>query len=84
MSKKNKKVCTTVKYIKHFHIVTFAVPECISIPAFASLAGIPIEITNSSIGSKNFVITAETKKHKLIIKKKKKKHDKIVLLPKTR
>ena len=77
-------VFTTVNYIEHFLIVASAVTGCISIPAFASLLGIPIKITSSSIELNIFATTAETKKHKLVIKKKKKKHDKILLLPKTK
>ena len=40
---------------------------------FASLLGIPIEITSSAIGLKICTITAWFKKHKSIIKKKKQK-----------
>ena len=57
---------------------------CVSISAFASLAGISIGITSSAIGLKNCVITAVFKKHKSIIKKKKKKHDKIFSLAKSK
>ena len=55
-----------------------------SISAFASLVGIPIGITSSSIGLKICVITAGIKQYKSIIKKKKKKRDKIVVLEKSR
>ena len=55
-----------------------------SIPAFASLVGIPIGITSSSIGLKICVITAGIKQYKSIIKKKKKKRDKIVVLEKSK
>ena len=48
------------------------------------LIDIPIGITNSAIGLKICTITAGIKKCKLIIKKKKKKHDKIVLLAKSK
>ena len=57
---------------------------CVSISAFASLVGIPIGITSSSIGLKICAITVGIKKYKSIIKKKKKKHDKIVLLAKSK
>ena len=46
--------------------------------------GIPIGITSSAMGLKIRAITAEIKKYKLIIKKKKIKHDKIVLLAKSK
>ena len=52
--------------------------------AFASLVGIPIGITSYATGLKIFVITAGIKKYKSILKKKRKKHDKIVLLSKSK
>ena len=82
ISKKHKKVCTTLDYVEHFLIVGSAITRCVSISAFASLVGIPIGITRSAVGLKICVITATIKKHKSIIKKQKKKHDKIVLLAK--
>ena len=48
------------------------------------MLGIPIGITSSAIGLKICAITAGIKKYKSIIKKKKKKHDKIVLLAKSK
>ena len=45
---------------------------------------IPIEITSSAIGLNVCAITAGIKKYKSIIKKKKKKHDRIVLLAKSK
>ena len=76
MSKKHKKVCTTLNYIKHFLInysiiLTSAITGCISISAFASLVGIPIGVTSSAIGLKICAIPAAIKKYKSIIKKKK-------------
>ena len=49
MSRKHKKVCTTLNYIEHFLILVFTVTGCISISAFASLLGIPIGMMNSAI-----------------------------------
>ena len=43
MSKKHKKVCTTLNYIEHFLILASPNIECILISAFASLLGIPTE-----------------------------------------
>ena len=60
------------------------ITRCISVSAFASLVGIPIGITSSAIGLKNYAITAAIKKCKSMIKKKKNKHDKIVLLGKSK
>ena len=79
MSKKHKKVCTTLNYIEHFIITGY-----VSISAFASLIGTRIGITDSAIGLKICALTAGIKKNKSIIKKKKNKHDKIVLLTKSK
>ena len=84
MSKKHKKVCTTLNYIEHFLILASTTTGCISISAFASLIGIPIGIASSAIGLNICVITAGIKKYKSIIKKTKKKHDKIVFLAKSK
>ena len=48
------------------------------------MIGIPIGITSSAIVLKIGAITAGIKKYKSIMKKKKKKHDKIVLLAKSK
>ena len=83
MSKKHKKVYTVLNYIEHQLFSIFTVSGYVSISAFA-LAGIHIGITSSEIELKICVITAGIKKYKSIIKKKKKKHDKIVLLAKSK
>ena len=70
MSRKHKKVCTTLNYIEHFLILASTITGCISISAFASLFGIPIRITSSAIGLKMYAIVAGIKKYKSIIKKK--------------
>ena len=46
----------------------FSVSRCISIYAFASLVGIPIEITSFAVGLKICVITEGIKKYKSKIK----------------
>ena len=84
MSKKHKKVCTTLNYIEHFLILGSTIAGCISISAFASLVDIAIGLTSSAIGLNICAITAAIKKYKSIIKKKKKKHNKIVLLAKSK
>ena len=83
MSKKHKKVCTTVNYVEHFFILASAATGCSSVFAFASLIGIPIWTTSSVIGLRYCPIAGATKKYKPIIKKKRNKYDKIVLLAKT-
>ena len=84
MSKKDKKVCTTLNYIEHFLILASTIKGCISIYAFASLIGIPIGIMSSAIGLKICAITAGIKKYKPMIKNKKKKHDKTILIGKSK
>ena len=54
MSKRRKRVYTTVKYIEHFLILASTVTGCVSISSLTSLIDIPIGITNSAIGLKNF------------------------------
>ena len=46
MSKKRKKICTTLNYIKHFLILASTATGCLSISAFSSLVGIPAGITS--------------------------------------
>ena len=84
MSKKHKKVYRVLNYIEDLLILISTFNGCVSISSFASLVGIPIGITNYSIGLKICVITAGIKKYKPITKKKKKKHDKIFLLAKSK
>ena len=84
MSRKHKKVCTTLNYIEHFLILASAIAGCISISAFVSLLGIPIGITSSVVGLKICAVTAGIQMYMSIVKKKKKKHDKMVLLAKTK
>ena len=82
MSRKLEKVCTTLNYIEHFLILASTITGSISISGFASLLGIHKGITSSAIGLKSCAITAGIKKYKSIIQKK--KHDKIVLLAKSK
>ena len=48
ISKKYKKVCTTLNYTEHSLILISTITGCVFASAFASLAGIPIEITTSA------------------------------------
>ena len=73
-----------MNFIDHLLIAVSAITGCVSISAFAFLVGIPIGTTSSAIGFKISAITAGIKKYKSLIKKKKKKHDKIVLLAKSK
>ena len=71
MSRKHKKICTTLNYIEHFLILASTITGCISISAFASLIRIPIGIASSAIGLKICAMAAGIKKYKSVIKKKK-------------
>ena len=82
MSRKHKKVCTTLNHVEHFLILASTITGCISISACPSLLGIPIGVTSSAIGLKPYAIIAGIKRYKSIIKKKKQKYDKMVLLAK--
>ena len=82
--KKAKKLCKILNHTENSLILASTTTEYVSISAFASLVGISIGITNSVAILKNCLIISEIKKYKLIIKKKKSKHDKIVLLAKTK
>ena len=73
-----------MNYIEHLLILVSTNTECVSISAFASVVTILVGIATSAVGLKISVITGGIKKNKSIIKKKKKKHDKIVLLAKSR
>ena len=84
ISRKHKKVCTTVNYIEHLLILASTITGCTSIFAFTSLIGIPVAITDTAIELKICAIAAGIKKCKSIIKKKKKKHNKKVMFPKSK
>ena len=84
MSRKHKRVSTTLNYIENFLTLTSTIFGCISIFAFASLLSILIGITSSAIALKICAITAGTKKYKLIFNKNRKNHKKIVLQAKSK
>ena len=80
----NELIWATLSYIEHFLILASTITWCVTISAFASFIRIPVGIMSSAIGLKFFAITAGIKKYKSIIKKKKTKHDRIVLLAKSK
>ena len=83
ISRKHKKICTTVSYIEHFLTLTSTITVCISISAFNFFGCYSCRnYIGSAIASKICAITAGIKKYKSI--KKKKKHDKTVLLAKSK
>ena len=64
MNSKNKKVCTTLNYLKDFLtsvFFLFTVTGCISISAFASLLNVSTGIMISTIGSNICAIIVRTK-----------------------
>ena len=61
ISKKHKKVCTTLNWIEHFLILVSTITGCVSI-SFAALIDIPIRITSSAIALKICAIIAAIKK----------------------
>ena len=63
MSKKHKKVCTTLNYTEHVIIWASTITGRISISAFAFLFGITLGITSSAIGLKICAIAAGVKKY---------------------
>ena len=63
MSRKHKKVCTTLNYIEYFLILASTITRCISNSAFAYSFGISIGITISAIGLTICAITAGIEKH---------------------
>ena len=84
ISKKHKFFWTTLNYFEHYFILASTIIGCISYFAFASSLVIPTEITSSAIGLKICAIAAGTKKCKSMIKKKKKRHNKTVLVAKSK
>ena len=84
MSEKYKKTCKYLNYVEPLLILVWTFTSCVSNSAFVSLVCVPVGITSSAVGLTICAITAEIKRHKSVIKKKKKKHDKIVLIGKTK
>ena len=84
MRKKHKKVSTTLNYFKKFLMFVFYASECVSISAFASLVGIPMGIMSSTVGLWICALAAAIKSVNQLLRKKKKKHDKIVLIGKSK
>ena len=70
ISKKHKKFCTTLNYSRRFLILASTITGYILIYAFATLLGISIGITSSTIVLKICAIATGMKKYNSIIKKK--------------
>ena len=74
MSGRNKKISTALNYIGHVLVLVSIIVGCISISGFASLLGLLVGITSSTIGWKVFLITTGIKKYNSTIQKYKMKH----------
>ena len=81
-SEKHKNTCKYLNYVEHLLILASIVTGCFSIPAFASLVCVLVDITSSEVGLIISAVTAGINNYKSIIKKKNKNHDEIVLLGK--
>ena len=71
--KSTKRFVQLLNYKEHFHILASRVTGCIYISSFATVIGIAIGITSSTIGLAIFAITAAIKEYKSNISKNKKK-----------
>ena len=72
------------KLLLKFSCFCFCCPWLFSVSGFGLLDGIPIGMRSSAVGLKICVIPVGIKRYKSIIKKMRIKHDKIVLLAKTK
>ena len=81
---KHIKVCTSLNFIEHLLILAFVVTECVSVSSFVSFVGIAIGIVSCAVELKICAMASEIKIFESIIKKKRKKHDRVVLLAKTK
>ena len=64
MSEKHKNICRALNYFEYFLVFVSGVCHCVSIPAFASLVGVPFGIVSSEVGRKYCAITSGIKKCK--------------------
>ena len=84
MCKKHKKVCMTLNFMEILLILLPAISGFLSISAYALLVDIPKGVSSYVVVLKIGAIAPRIKKNKSTIKKKRQKHDKIVLLAKTK
>ena len=73
-----------LNYPEHLLILASRITSWVSMPAFASLVCVPVDIMSSEVGLKTCAITAGIKKYHLNFKRKNRKNDEIVLLGKTK
>ena len=84
INKKHKKVCNILNYTEYLFSLAYTVTGSVFISAVTFLIDIPAGIASPTVGKEICAIIAIVKKYQSTIKKKKKKHDKIVLLAKTK
>ena len=82
-SKKLNKYVTTFDYIDKILIILSATSSAVSIISFTSIIGAPVGIASASLTS-IFSLTTGIVKKLLITRNKKKKHDKILMLAKSK
>ena len=83
LSEKYKNTCKYLNYAEHLLILASTVTVCVLISAFTAVVAVPVDIMSSAGKIKTFAITAGIKKYKSVIRKKK-KHDKTMLLAKSK
>ena len=83
-SKTLNKFVTAFDYIDKILIVFSATSSGVSVISFTSVAGVPIRITSASLTLIFSVTTGIVKKSLNITRNKKKKHDKILMLAKSK
>ena len=84
MSKKLSKYIAVFDYINKTLIVLSATSGEISIVSFTSVIGVPVGIASASFSLVLSLITGTIKKLLMITRNKKKKHNKIVMLAKSK
>ena len=82
--KLNKYVVTTFDYIDNILIILSATSSRVSIILFTSIIGVPVGIASASLTLIFSLTTALVKKVLNITRNKKKKHDKILMLAKSK
>ena len=82
--KLNKYVVTTFDYIDNILIILSATSSRVSIILFTSIIGVPVGIASTSLTLIFSLTTAIVKKVLNITRNKKKKHDKILMLAKSK
>ena len=73
-----------MNFFEHFLVFASSVSGCDLISALGSLVGVPVGTARSAVGLKICAVAAGIKKYNLIYIEKEEKHDKIVLLGKTK